>query len=106
MKFSTKILSLTLVLAMTIGIVGCVKESATPPSDTTPAQTTSATADSDSQDTSPITPDESVEQELTGVDIGDTLNSKIKLRFNSDGEFKVLILADMHLRSSGLPEYM
>ena len=97
---------LTLVLAMTIGIVGCVKESATTPSDTTPAQTTSATTDSDSQDTSPITPDESVEQELTGVDIGDTLNSKIKLHFNSNGEFKVLILADMHLRSSGLPEYM
>ena len=101
MKPFKKILALSLALVMSLGIVGCVKESTTPPTDGTTA--TSATS---AQNAGSTIQDNNNKQENLSVDIGNTLDSKIKLRFNKNGEFKVLILADLHLRSSGLPEYM
>ena len=100
MKHFKKLSALVLALVFLLGVVGCAQDGVTP----TTGETSSATDTSSQQEGS--TSQDSTKQENSSVDIGDTLDSKIKLRFNSNGEFKVMVLADLHLNSSGLPEYM
>ena len=100
MKLYQKIVALILALMMLVAVVGCAKDNATASTD----ETSSATDTSSHQEGS--TSQDGTKQENSSVDIGDTLDSKIKLRFNSNGEFKVMVLADLHLNSSGLPESM
>ena len=100
MKLYQKIVALILALMMLVAVVGCAKDNANASTD----ETSSATDTSSQQGGS--TSQDGTKQENSSVDVGDTLNSKIKLRFNSNGEFKVMVLADLHLNSSGLPESM
>lgn len=93
-----KILALIISLMMVFGIIGCNND--------TPSLTDSTTATTMTMPQKDVIPNNDNSDKKESTDMKETLQSKIKLRFNENGEFKVLILADLHLRASGLPEEM
>lgn len=87
-----RFLAIILALIMALGIVSCANNA--------PPLSDAVTSSSEKQDIPPT--DNSNKQE--NLEMEDILKSKIKLRFNKDGEFKVIIFADLHLKAAGISE--
>ncbi len=96
MKFRTKLTASLLALAMLAGMVACNKTDTDDKGAETTAQETTAQTEADTlrQDT-----------ESDGeARLNELFANKTKLRFDENGEFRVLILSDLHIPESGMPD--
>lgn len=115
-----KLFSIILVLTMLASLIGCsgqtsgeittedvaaeqtpAREETEPEVAQTEPEATEADETTAEETVALKTPEEAAAEELA-----ETLESKIKLTFDEKGEFKILVLADLHLKTGGMPEIM
>lgn len=102
MKISKMFISALLSSILLFGTVGCATDNGGIEPTHTTENTTAAQADDKKPDKKPSA---DAEQDPDNTDksyIESVLESKFKLRFGDDGDFKVMVFADLHLNSKGM----
>ena len=96
-----RLLSVILTMTTLLGIVGCNATSESElTADSAEAEQTPPASEAQSETQAPPI------AEASDNELDEILESKIKLTFDEKGEFKILVLSDLHLKTGGIPEVM